>query len=795
MALVSDTLKKCGAKINTEIGGVPSLGSGVIYSTPNSYDYNYILTAKHIFQEDSQTPFDSNKIRHIEVMYHDGLNFRRYDYIKRSEFSSRLIVFDEDFAIVVVKKSAHVKVPQILVTDNIEDDDQTFFAWGTFAANEDDLHLFDLIRNDITNNRYKASGSFQPRYLPGLSGAGIFNTNKSVLRGIIKSYPNEDFQNETIDCSRLKFTEINSTLKSLGKVELDTLSSRKKRQVKNEVVYIHEAFINNTVLDLDLARRRLKHDIEDDWFHDPLKYIDLLNEDFLFMQFEPYFGTTGYKASLAEKFYVPKKQFTLRQAMVSPFLDRVMYMAAVSVLAKRLDDAMMPNVYSARYNQFSDNQLILNGVEQWKKMKYMLAECANKKDSDGNFIYHCVIEIDLLNFYDNIDKKLLHEKVKRVCVTPNEKSASVLLHDILVCMSKKDLGLPQNSDASSLLASFYLNQVDTLMIHHVPRYYRFMDDIRIFCKDRYEARKILQTFEFELRRCHLSVNSQKTRILTFSEASTTTNSLEVKRDHYNIVVDFELNKIAQMRRSSNYAYKNDAFHQCIEIMSKTMSDEDLNSSDDNARRLNYSLNTVALLARKGLNIGGTNEGFEKSISTAVNNLKDQPWITSQICKVLNLVPTQDFLEKYFNLLEPLVLDDRYNTYAFQTYQIWLLFAKHKCYSTNLTRFAVRQIEKNDTTNKPVIGAMMIYMGSVSLDYRRVILRKFGEGFTQEYFQNRIALVSLRTFELDMIDQTRIHDSLTHAHIFTHKYSHRDLVYVSGFDEADDDDAIEQLYSL
>src|SRR5690606_22219536 len=129
----------------------------------------------------------------------------------------------------------------------------------------------------------------------------------------------------TVDLADISFAEINVRLKSLGLVELATESSHHRREVKSEVVDIHQAFINDTCVDLELGRKRLSSDIADDWFHDPLKYIDLLNQDYLFAQFEEYFNNKEYVASAAETFYVPKKKFTLRLALISPFIDRIMY--------------------------------------------------------------------------------------------------------------------------------------------------------------------------------------------------------------------------------------------------------------------------------------------------------------------------------------------------------------------------------------------------------------------------------------------------------------------------------------
>lgn len=796
MALVSENLRICGVKITVSVCGVPSIGSGVVYVTPNYCNYNYVLTAKHLFQEESTLEFQMNEVLKIEIFYSDRNEFKSLQYIKKNNVKNHLIPFEEDFAIILIDKNENIPFRRILVSDSLENDEMEFFSWATFSANPNELHKFDFKRDDVEIKRFKSIDALSHKSLPGMSGAGVFINNKNILHGIICKYPNENFENATIDCSSISFSEVNKKLKSLNKVPLETKTSRYIREVKSSIVDIHQAYINNVCLNLELARKRLRADITDDWYHDPLKYIDLLNQDYLFEQLGEYFETNDYKASRAEEFYVPKKKLTLRQGLISPFIDRLMYMATVGALAEKLDEAMIPNVYSARYNWFSDNQLIINGVEQWKKMKYKLAECANLKNEEGEYIYGCVIEIDLLNFYDNISKKLLIEKIIRVCETPNEKNAAKLLNDMLQKFSKKDTGLPQNSDASSLLASFYLNQIDVFMEHQIPSYYRFMDDITIFCSDKYEARKILQTFEYELRRCNLSVNSQKTEIISLTEKKELSNG-EKNRETYKNSFDLELNKISRLRKSENYAYLNDAFHLSIKLLEETLHEIDLNESDDTARKLNYALNTITLLGKNSINLYSENSEFKRNILTALNCLKDKPWITSQVCMVLNLISTDEINNEYLEYLETIVLNEKYNTYSFQTYQIWLLLAKHKCNSDKLRHYAIIQIEKNDDTNRPVIAAMTIYMCSVDEKYRKVLLRKFNDGFAHEYFQNRTALICLRKFDAENIDKDKIVKSINKSHEFTNKYKHKDLVFVLGFDENNDEEEnyFEQLYSI
>src|SRR5690606_26840118 len=185
MALTSENLKTCGVKISADIGGVPSVGSGVVYVTPNYCDYDYVLTAKHIFQEDSQTPFSISQILKIEILYSDQEKLKRLALVRKEEVKSKLIVFDDDFIMIIIDKKSDIGFSQILVSDQLEDDDEKFYSWGIFSANQEEIHKFDFVRNDPVIKRFKSTGGLTESFLPGMSGAGIFAINKSVLLGII----------------------------------------------------------------------------------------------------------------------------------------------------------------------------------------------------------------------------------------------------------------------------------------------------------------------------------------------------------------------------------------------------------------------------------------------------------------------------------------------------------------------------------------------------------------------------------------------------------------------------------
>ncbi len=76
----------------------------------------------------------------------------------------------------------------------------------------------------------------------------------------------------------------------------------------------------------------------------------------------------------------------------------------------------------------------------------------------------------------------------------------------------KDYSLPQGPPASSFLGDIYLDHVDRKMDKY-EGYFRYMDDIKIFCKTELDAKKALKDLIIALRELKLNINAKKTDIL------------------------------------------------------------------------------------------------------------------------------------------------------------------------------------------------------------------------------------------------------------------------------------------
>lgn len=787
-------LRSCGVRITPTIKAVNfHTGSGVFYVTPNNRSYDYIITAKHVLQENPDVPYDSKSISQIEISRPVGKSYESFHLIGKGEIKDRVITFDGDLAIIIVDKKVEYNFPSILVADLPDRTEKDFVIWGTFAAaNMDDLQKINVGGSETEYRRYQLIKNSTPEDLKGLSGAGLFHHSIPCLYGVISRFPNSNLANQTLDLAEISFTEINRKLQSLGLVTLSTKESEHKRIISERVVDLFQARINEMTLNLEVARRRLRSDILDDWFHDPLMFVDLFSKDYLFSQFRENFYENTYKPERWNLYYVPKKKLSHRKAYIGSFKDRIMYLALVGQLAEKLDEAMLPTVYSARYNRYESNNLILFGVEQWRKMKHRLNYEANRQTDQNEFKHGCLIEVDILNFYDNVNIPLLIDKVRRVCESNNDFLVANQLEIFLKEISEQKVGLPQNSDASSLLATFYLNQVDVFMFNHCSSYYRFMDDIKIFCKDKYEARRLLQLLEFELKRCGLSINSQKTKILDLVKGTPSESSVN-REVHFN-QFNLELLKLRRLRRSKDLNKRNEAFHLCLKLLENLLLIEDSLSDIESSRELNYILSTLKILVTKDINV--TNSKFINLMKSALALLQDNPWMTYQICSILNLLSADLIEEEYLEDLKTFVLDPRFNIYTYQSYQIWLLLANHKCDNDELRQFAINQIQRDDQTNGPSIAAMVIYMCSVDTNFHRVINRKLTDGrFKHSFFQSRLALIAQRKLDISSIPIEMVHSSLKTAPRFTNTFKNKDLVLSPRGSAYSEELIIEQQYSL
>lgn len=134
------------------------------------------------------------------------------------------------------------------------------------------------------------------------------------------------------------------------------------------------------------------------------------------------------------------------------------------------------------------------------------------------------VKTDIANFYDNIDLRLLENKV-RSCLDDSKLSVVNVLFKLLQGVNSysykynyQGKGLPQDetSDCSRLLANYFLYdfdcEFDAVCKTLGCTFIRYCDDMIIMCNDRQSAEKVVHACADILNKSGLSLNSSKTKI-------------------------------------------------------------------------------------------------------------------------------------------------------------------------------------------------------------------------------------------------------------------------------------------
>ncbi len=569
-------------RLDVKVAGSASEATGFVYRTKPSCDYDYVFTVKHAFQEDKETP-NYKKLSHLILRYGDENKSRIELYDKDCLENSLLFIDDLDMAIIRVKKQLLPKVKRIAVKNYLDTHkDYKMCAYAFITIQREESTLLNCEWKEIERGIFKVDNIDAIEQYGGASGSGIYVLNEPYFIGLLSGYRLPGFEQKELLMVKPDWGKINEILHSIKWTRLNTGNAQLTSISEDrEVIDLRELEVNDAVLDMDIAIKRMQHDLVDDWYFDPLRYVDMCNTEFVLDFFSRKGHRHNYKSSKMEVLYLPKKSFVLRKAMVGTFMDRLLYMAAVGQIGGLIDKHLSRYVYSARYNPNSLKPgLIVQGVEQWTKMNYLISSWLDVNEG-------CLVKLDLLNYYDNINKNILIRLLKEIAETDNDKACIRLLDTLIRGFSDEEVnhGIPQNSDASSLLATFYVSHVDEYIISKAKKYCRFMDDMYFVANDVYEARELLQTIEKHLRQLDLSLNSEKIKFVKL-------NDKEDKESFLNelLLFDADKSKIKYLIRSSSKGKRMNAIALLVRQMGLAIkqSKEDKNKEKDRALKFSVS---------------------------------------------------------------------------------------------------------------------------------------------------------------------------------------------------------------
>ncbi len=142
-------------------------------------------------------------------------------------------------------------------------------------------------------------------------------------------------------------------------------------------------------------------------------------------------------------------------------------------------------------------------------------------------VYDSVAELDIANFYDNINVDVLEEKLKVSGVDPEdiEKLLYFLRNwgGYTNTAKTSHKGIPQDevADCSRLIANYYLQDFDTEMYllcrEYGAKYFRYADDQIVMARSQKDLQEIITKASLKILRHGLCFNHTKSKLMTKTE--------------------------------------------------------------------------------------------------------------------------------------------------------------------------------------------------------------------------------------------------------------------------------------
>lgn len=272
-----------------------------------------------------------------------------------------------------------------------------------------------------------------------------------------------------------------------------------KTDRKRKFYTLHDKIFRNDVLTEAWRRVKANHGTAG---IDRVTLESITDEESFISELQKDLENRSYRVDSVKRVYIPKKDHSLRPLGIPTVRDRVVQHAVKLIIEP---------IFEADFKSFS------YGYRPGRSAK----EASREIYKYMNFGISGIIDLDIKGFFDHVDHDIMISKVMdRIADGYVIKLIREWLRAGIVFQWNTSYpmeGTPQGGVISPLLANIYLNTIDSYWSEtHYPEYMdahliRYADDMLILCRP-HDAEHILNNLREQLRKIHLSLNMDKTRI-------------------------------------------------------------------------------------------------------------------------------------------------------------------------------------------------------------------------------------------------------------------------------------------
>ena len=296
---------------------------------------------------------------------------------------------------------------------------------------------------------------------------------------------------------------------------------------------------------LKIAANYVYDDKKDDFIPDVFRnqdYIFNLQENLGRLAQSLKNGT--YRPRPLKEIDVPKSGLAVRPGSSLDIEDHIVFFAIAYLIAPIMDRILPESVFHFRVKKKgkrshpdklfqNEGPILIRKVlrkelrifEDWyEAWPEFVSEAQSIYEKEG---FTIMVESDISAYFENISHPLLADILRQYA--PYQLRLINLLMEMLSIWATPSLtgfrperGIPQGNEVSSWLGTLYLVGMDIELLKlqkkGLIRYVRYVDDIKVFTKDRKTARSVIFMINRILRCLHLNMQSSKTDIFEGDDA-------------------------------------------------------------------------------------------------------------------------------------------------------------------------------------------------------------------------------------------------------------------------------------